>query len=194
MFKNNNDIIIIKELVYDNYYFIFCMVNKYLFLFNEKYNITNSFFIDDDDIIQTNYYDLLPYKISNNIIRFFISLNKDDSHIFWNYYKISLETSKMEKLNSLHSENNVYNKLVRCLIIISKSKIYCFYVEQINNINYLQSLSETITDNSLHSDEKYTNLTSSDKEIKQLKVVLSSNNKFFIAITIDKTLDLFINA
>ena len=49
VFKNNNDIIIIKELVYNNYYFIFYMVNKYLFLFNEKNNITNSFLIDEDD-------------------------------------------------------------------------------------------------------------------------------------------------
>jgi len=165
VYKNNNDIIIIKELVYDNYYFIFCMVNKYLFLFNEKYNTTNSFFIDENDIIPTNYYDLLPYKISNNIIRFFISLNKDDSYIFWNYYKISLETSKMEKLNTIYSDNHVINNLVRCLIINSKSKIYCFYVEQINNINYLQSISETIKDNILQPNEKYQNLTSSDKEL-----------------------------
>ena len=55
VYKNENDIIFFKELVYNNQYYIFCMVNKYLFLFNEKYNITNSFFIDDDDIIQTNY-------------------------------------------------------------------------------------------------------------------------------------------
>ena len=143
------------------------MVNKYLFLFNEKNNITNSFLIDNDYIIPSNYHDLLPYKISNNIIRFLISLNKNSDIIFL-YYKITLETSKMEKINGFYPEKNVYNKLVRCLINNNKSQIYCFYIEQINNINYLKSFSEKITDNVLLSDEKYTNLTSSDKEINPL--------------------------
>ena len=42
------------------------------------------------------------------------------------------------------------------------------------------------------TDKTYTNLTSSDKEINDLKVVLSSNNKFFITIIIDGKLYLFI--
>ena len=101
VYKNdNNDIIIIKEFLYNKQYYIFCMVNKYLFLFNEKSNITNTFLIDEDDIISTNYYELLPYKVDNNKIYFFISLNKGTSDIFLFYYKILLEASKMEKISS----------------------------------------------------------------------------------------------
>jgi len=137
VYKNDNDIIIIKELVYDNYYFIFCMVNKYLFLFNEKNNITNSFLLNENDITPSNYYDLLPDKVSNNIIQFIISLNKN-SYITLFYYLISLETSKMVKISILNLGYNVYNNLMRCLINNDKSYFYCFYVEQINNINYLQ--------------------------------------------------------
>ena len=115
VYKNDNDIIIIKELIYNNYFYVICLVNKYLFLFNEKNNITNSFLMDEDDIIPSNYYDLLPYKVINNLIQFFISLNKSSSITLF-YFIISLETSKMEKSNQFNNEINVINKLVRCLI------------------------------------------------------------------------------
>ena len=199
VYKNENDIIFFKELVYNNQYYIFCMVNKYLFLFNEKNNITNSFLIDEDDIIPSNYYELLLYKVIDKKIQFFIYLNKTEyssSYITLFYYKISLETSKMEKIDSYILEYNIINKLVRCLINVST--IYCFFVKQINNINYLQLKAEIILDMSfisdslLHMNEKYENLTSSDKEINELKVVLSLNNKFFITILIDGNLYFYI--
>ena len=202
VYKNDNDIIIIKELIYNNYFYVICLVNKYLFLFNEKNNITNSFLIDEDDIIPSNYYDLLPYKVINNLIQFFISLNKSSSITLF-YFIISLETSKMEKSNQFNNEINVINKLVRCLINNNKSQIYCFYIERINNINYLQLMLKWLSNDikMLHSQiftvytlmgKTYTNLTSSDKEINELKVVLSSNNKFFITILIDGNLYFYI--
>ena len=169
VYKNEKDIIIIKELVFNHYYFIFCLVNKYLFLFNEKNNLTNSFFLNEDDIAPSNYYDLLPYKISNNIIRFFISLNKNISNINFFYYKISLETSKMEKINTFYTINNIINKLIRCLINNNKSQIYCFNVEQINNTNYLQSTSKTISDTELISNEIYQNLLQLIKKLMDSK-------------------------
>ncbi len=135
VYKNDNDRIITKELIYDNIYYIFCLVNRYLFLFNEKNNITNSFLIDEDDIISTNYYDLLPYKVENNFLRFIIPFNNDTLRIYFLNYKISLETLKMEKINTRYiTMNNIINKLVRCLINNYKSEICCFYVEQINNL------------------------------------------------------------
>ena len=205
VYKNDdNDIIIIKEFLHNKQYYIFCMVNKYLFLFNEKSNITNTFLIDEDDIISTNYYELLPYKVDNNKIYFFISLNKGTSDIFLFYYKILLEASKMEKISSLILHTKVINKLMKCFINNYNSEVSCFYVEQINNINYLQLFSETISEfvyisNSeiisdiiMLFDETCKTLTSTEKEINEFKVVSSSNNKFFIAILIDGKLYLFI--
>ena len=113
VYKNDNDIIIIKELIYNNYFYVICLVNKYLFLFNEKNNITNSFLIEENDIIPSNYYELLPYKVIGKKIQFFIYLNKTEyssSYIFLFYYKISLETSKIEKIDSYILEYNIINK------------------------------------------------------------------------------------
>jgi len=194
VYKNDNDRIITKELIYDNIYYIFCLVNRYLFLFNEKNNITNSFLIDEDDIISTNYYDLLPYKVENNFLRFIIPFNNDTLRIYFLNYKISLETLKMEKINTRYiTMNNIINKLVRCLINNYKSEIYCFYVDQINNINYLQSTRVTNLDYDYTLINTIQNLTSTDKVINDIKVVLSSTDKFFIGIFIGGNLHYFIN-
>ena len=189
VYKKDNDIIITKELIYDNIYYMFCMVNKYLFIFNEKNNITNSFLIDEDDITPSNYYDLFPYKVENNFLRFIIPFNNDTLRIYFLNYKISLETLKMEKINTRYiTMNNIINKLVRCLINNYKSEIYCFYVDQINNINYLQSTRVTNLDYDYTLINTIQNLTSTDKVINDIKVVLSSSNKFFIGIFIDGNL------
>ena len=194
VYKKDNDIIITKELIYDNIYYMFRMVNKYLFLFNEKNNITNSFLIDEDDIIPTNYYDLFPYKVENNFLRFILLFNNDTSRFYISSYKISLETLKMEKINTKYfTLNNIINKLVKCLFNEHKSDIYCFYAAQINNINYLQSIRVMSLDKDHVSTNSISNITSTDKVINDIKVVLSSSDKFFIGIFIDGNLHYFIN-
>ena len=73
IFKNASNKVNLTEMKNDEYSYIFCMVNEYLFIFNECNNKTISYKVKDIEISQNYYYNLMPYKYENNNISFFIS-------------------------------------------------------------------------------------------------------------------------
>ena len=70
--------IILDELHNEKDSLILCLVNQFLFIFNEKYNKTFSYKIEDNVFPDnTNfYYNLLPYKIKGQKISFIIVSHK----------------------------------------------------------------------------------------------------------------------
>ena len=91
--KTSNDKILINEL-YDEYNaYILCLVNKYLFIFDESTNKTYQKEINNIEIPKNNYYDILPYKIEDNNISFYISFNNETENLIFYYYDFTLNES-----------------------------------------------------------------------------------------------------
>ena len=80
---NSNDKIITTKLVDENNFYILCLINRLLYIFNEQTNKTISYQINNDDMSNDNYYNLLPYKIQNNILDIIIFVNKDDHRLYF---------------------------------------------------------------------------------------------------------------
>ena len=131
--------IITTELIDNKQYYILSMINEYLFIFNEETN--KIFFIkfNNEYLIPTDYYTLLPYKIFENNLCFIIALYKDSSNIIFHYRELSLDEEKIYKFKEQnYNNNNINNKFVKCLINNDLFQIYCFFFQKNNNVNYFK--------------------------------------------------------
>ena len=79
VYKNNpNNKFNITELTDKYNYFIFCLVNEYLFIFNAHNNKTFSYKINEYiNTFSNGYYNLMPYKFENNNISFILVCNNE---------------------------------------------------------------------------------------------------------------------
>ena len=87
-------LIIIKHINQENVY-IFCLINKYLYIYDEKNNKIVSFQIDkliEKELIDYQYYNIIPYNRDNKLKLIISSLKtekkKENFFLFcwcWNY-------------------------------------------------------------------------------------------------------------
>ena len=77
--ESNNNRINLTEL-YDGYKaYIFCLVNEYLFVFNEYTNDIYNYKINEIETFNSYYYNIMPYKMENTNISFIIKLYFNNS-------------------------------------------------------------------------------------------------------------------
>ena len=82
-YRSFNNAINITELNYKQKSYILCLVNEYLFLFNEyTYKLFN-YKIKEIEGFNNYYYNIMPWKIENNNISFIIVLNKEIEKLFF---------------------------------------------------------------------------------------------------------------
>ena len=91
VYKRADNKILVDDLEYKNKLYILCVVNEYLFIFNAQNNRTISFKINELESNKDNYYNILPYKIQNDIISFIIVVCENSNKLIFYYYNFSLK-------------------------------------------------------------------------------------------------------
>ena len=189
-YKTSNNLVNITRLNNRHKAYIFCLVNENLFLFNEyTYKVLN-FKIKEIDSSDGNYYNIIPYKIENNNISFFIALNNDTTNLFFYFYNFNLNEGinepKVIKINNM----NIQNKMIRCQINLNSTFIICYYYSTNNNNRFFSTAFKIKNIN--FSKENTFNKTFS-RRINQIKVAISSDDNFFVCFLEDKTPICYIN-
>ena len=82
-YNRYNNIINITELYDGNKAYTFCLINEYLFIFNEDTYKLLKYKINEIVLLNDYYYNIMPYKIENSNISFIIALNKDITNLFF---------------------------------------------------------------------------------------------------------------
>ena len=182
--RNSDNRINVTDLIYDNYLYILSLVNEYLFVFNINNNRTFCYKINNIDFTGNYYYNIMGYKAKKYNISFIIVYHKEEAKLNFYYYNFSLRKGINEPKEIVIDDINIKNNLVRCTVINKISQIICyFYKEDINfNNHYLSVANYFIEDMNISPNQTY-NFQTSDY-INQIKFVLSSNNNFFICITV----------
>ena len=122
----------IKELNYRQRAYILCLVNQYLFLFNEyNYKVWN-YTIKEIEPFKGNYYNIMPYKIENKNISFIIAFNNNTTNLSFYFYNFNLTKSINEPKEIKFNNLNINNKMVRCQINSNSTFIICFYYTKYN--------------------------------------------------------------
>ena len=179
--SHNN--VIVTEIVHKYRAYIFCLVNKFLFIFNERsYQLLN-YEINEIDIINGNYYNLIPYKVENNIASFIIAFNNDPTNLKFYFYKFKLNESLNRPKEITFNNMNIENQMINCQINSNSTFIICFYYSTNNGKKYLFS-STFLIQNMKLSLEKTSNSTliNGINEINEIKVAKSDNDNFFVCL------------
>ena len=184
-YKDNNNKINIAEIYNKNKAYIFCLVNEYLFLFNEYTYKIWKYKINKIDHSTDYYYNIMPYKIENSNISFIIALNKDITNLFFYFYNFNINEGINEPKEIIFDNMNIQNKMIRCQINSYSTFIICFYYSILNAINNLMTATFKIKNMDLSKENKFTKIET--KEINEIKVATSYNNKFFICFLNDGT-------
>ena len=179
--SHNN--VIVTEIVHKYRAYIFCLVNKFLFIFNERsYQLLN-YEINEINIINGNYYNLIPYKVENNIASFIIAFNNDPTNLKFYFYKFKLNESLNRPKEITFNNMNIENQMINCQINSNSTFIICFYYSTNNGKKYLFS-STFLIQNMKLSLEKTSNSTliNGINEINEIKVAKSDNDNFFVCL------------
>ena len=131
IYKSKNNKVILQELNYENNSYMICIVNEFLFIFNENNNKTYIYQIKDNDITKDNYCDLLPYKYENNNISFITFYNKNSSFVILNYYNFSLGENINNPKQTVIPYPYIQNNIKRCLIDSYSSSIDFFIMKKL---------------------------------------------------------------
>ena len=181
-FKNTtNDVINITELNYRHRAYIFCLINEYLFLFNEYTYRVYNYEINEIESFKNYYYNIMPYKIENYNISFFIALNKDKTKLEFYFYNFNLTESfdTISKQQKYEFNNmNIENKMIRCQINSYSTFITCFYFSKINGRNNLASKTFYINNMDLSNKKSFTNEVTHN--ITEIKIATSYDGNFFM--------------
>ena len=86
--KNKVDL---NDLKNDECSYILCMVNEYLFIFDEFNNKTFSYKVNEIDSTKNYYFNIIPYKFENNNISFFVSYNDEIAKFYFLYYNFPIK-------------------------------------------------------------------------------------------------------
>ena len=183
--KTSNDKMSLNELVYENDAFIFCLVNEYLFIFNEKNNRTIQYKIEDIDFNNVKYINILPYKYEYNNISFIIVYNIEPTKITFLYYNYSLRDN-INTPKEINFDNiNIKNNMLKCLIKPLLSKIFCYFYYQDTN-HYLSLATYSIEDMNINPGDIFNSQI--NDYISKMLIVSSYNNKFFLCIAISSSI------
>ena len=184
-FRKSNGAINLTELYDGNQAYLFCLVNEYLFLFNEHTYKVFTYTINEFDSFKGNYYNLMPYKIENDKISFIIAFNKDDTNLFFYFYNFNLNEGINGPKEILFEDMNIKNKMIRCQINSYFTFIICFHYSINNNKKYLITTTFNINEQNLIKDK--TSSFESKNTINQIKLAMSNNDKFFVCFLEYKT-------
>ena len=177
-YKDNNNNINITEIYNKNKAYIFCLVNEYLFLFNEYTYKIWKYKINKIDHSTDYYYNIMPYKIENSNISFIIALNKDITNLLFYFYNFNLNDGINEPKEIIFNNMNIQNKMIRCQINSYSTFIICFYYSILNGEKKLVSTTFVIKDKNLCKEKNYNKKLM--KEINEIKVAVSYNDNFFV--------------
>ena len=187
-YKASNNKINITELNYRHRAYIFCLVNEYLFLFNEYTYEVNKYRINEINNFQNYYYNIMPYKIENFNISFFIALNRDQNNLEFYFYNFNLT----ENINNIYEQKtyefnnmNIENNMIRCQINSYSTFITCFYFSIINKQNNLASTTFYIKNMDLFIEKNFTKRV--NYNITEIKVSTSYDSNFFMCYLDDTT-------
>ena len=184
-FLDSNNIINITELYYGHKAYIFCLINKYLFILNEFTFKMFNYQINEVSNYNDNYYNIMPYKIENNNISFIIAFNEDNANLIFYYYNFNFDEAIIQPKEIKFTDMNIQNKIIRCTINSYFTFIICFYYSKDNAQNYLASTIFYINDMNLEKGNTFS-LFDNLNEIKQIKLAMSYNDKFFVCFTNDE--------
>ena len=162
--------------------YIFCLINEYLFIFNEyNYKLLNYSINEIATFKNGEYYNLMPYNIENNNISFIIAFNNDTNYLLFYFYNFNLNEEINEPKVIIFNNRNIKNKMIRCQINSNSTYIICFYYSKINSKNNFYSQTFLIKDMDLIEDRSTRILENENLGIiKQIKIANSLNDKFFI--------------
>ena len=146
VYRSSNDKIILNELNGDYNSYILCLVNEYLFIFNENNNKTISYQIKDFNLSPDKYYDLLPYKFQQNNISFIISYLNEPIIMTFYYYNFTLKNDIKNPIGISFDNFEINNNKISCQINSYLSIIKCFFHEIIDNKKYISTASFLIKD------------------------------------------------
>ena len=177
-YNRYNNIINITELYDGNKAYTFCLINEYLFIFNEDTYKLLKYKINEIVLLNDYYYNIMPYKIENSNISFIIALNKDITNLFFYFYNFNKNEGINEPKIILFKNMNIQNKMIRCQINSYSTIIICFYYSKINTKNFFVSTIFLIKEMNLYIDKEI-NITESS-QIKQIKLVISNNDTLFL--------------
>ena len=187
VYRSPDDKVILNEINYYYNSYILCLVNEYLFIFNENNNKTISYQINDFNPLNYKYYDLLPYKFEhNNLSLIFVCHNNEHSKLIFYYYNFNLKDDMNEPMEISFENFIVKNNKISCQINSYLSIIKCFYHEIIESKKYISTASFLIKDMNITYDGVSNFETNNSAKINQLKSTKSYNNKFFICFSEDK--------
>ena len=170
--------------------YILCLVNQYIFKFNERTNAITSYDLYNTGIPKNIYYNLFPYKIQNNDISFILSYN-DTSNLTFYYFNFPLNGNIQEPKKFSFTDMKIENQMIRCLINSPLSYIQCFYYLIKENQKYFLSTKFSIDNMNIIMKESF-NLTVNNI-IKEIKPAMSYNNNIFVCFSLDKIPDCYIN-
>ena len=185
IYKSNEDKIIIKELKEKNIYYIFCLVNEYLYIFNENNNNSFSYKLDIIDTFYKNiYYDILPYKNDNKKITFIIPMKKNSFKLYFYFYDFCLGED-INNVNYTSFDLYINYHDIKCLIKPHLSYINCFYIF-VNNIMSNETykiISELYFINNFNIINKLASYSLTElttNKLSNIKIVSSLNGTNFI--------------
>ena len=178
-YKNSGDVVLIKEFHYKYKAFIICLINEYLFLFNEYTYKVENFKINEIANFKKCYYDLMPYKIEGGNIGFIVAFNNEPNTLLFYFYNFNfIEGLNMQKAIPFMNMN-IKNKMVRCQINSYYTFIICFYYSKINEKNYFYSTIFDIDKMNI----KIRKTSINDRvvnEIKQIRIAMSFDDTCFL--------------
>ena len=177
--------IMVTELYYRYKAYIFCLVNEYLFIFNEyTYKLIKYKIKEIKEIINFNnndYCNIIPYKIENNIISFIIAINNDSSNLIFYYYNFNFNEGINNPKVIIFNDMNIQNKKIRCQINSYFTFIICFYYSIINDKNKIFSSIFLIKNmNLILKSTSEIFYDGNFEEINQIKFAMTNNDKFFV--------------
>ena len=187
----DNDKIFLTELVDETNPYILCLVNQYIYKFNERTNAITSYDLYNTSIPKNIYYNLFPYKIQNNDnISFILSYN-DTSNLTFYYFNFTLNGKIQEPKKISFTDMKIENQMIRCLINSPLSYIQCFYYLIKENQKYFLSTKFSIDNMNIIMKDSF-NLTVNNI-IYEIKPAMSYNNNIFVCFSLNNTPACYIN-
>ena len=184
VYRSSNDKINLNELSDEFNSYIFCLVNEYLFIFNEKNNKTISYKLNGVVIPNNNYYNLMPYKINKKNLSFILAINEESTKFTFYYYNFPLKVN-ISIINTISfNDMNIQNNMIKCHLNSPLSFIKCFFYQIINSQKYFSMNVFLIKETNIEKSEEFTLAVYGD--INQIKVDKSENNNYFICLTFQK--------
>ena len=189
VYKSSDNKVNLTDLYDEKNSFIFCSVNEYLFIFNEKNNRTYSYQVKEITNILNigGYYNLMPYKYEVDKISFIVVYIHINKFLYFYCYNFSLNDGINDPKTStiaFITEDN----MIRCQFIPNYSSIKCFYFYiNSNNQNYLKSVEFNINEKKMTITQSVGNSYEVNNTINQIKLTKAYNNNLFICILINDT-------